>query len=176
MASVVVALDLVDDAPTGVRVSVVGVSLDRLCIICDGLIVVALCLVGASTNIVGDRAVGSRLIWSLKDFRAGSDGRVRVTGLIALIPYALIGSESCSERHDEQQSRRLRRAVWHHRLLSAPGRWAGMCNNRSSTTFTETFGSLRAADPHASKCLFRNRYRSSVILSLVRICVTLSGR
>ena len=72
---------------------------------------------------------------SLKDFAVGGDGRVRVAVLIALIPYPLIGSESCTERHNEQQSRRHRRAVRHGRVLSAPGRWAGMCNNSEQYNF-----------------------------------------
>jgi hypothetical protein len=77
-----------------------------------------LCFVDAGTGIVGNRAVGDRLICILKDFRAGGDGGVRVTRVSALVPYVLIGSGSSAKGCNEQQSRHLRREVWHYCLLS----------------------------------------------------------
>ena len=73
---VTIALDLVDNATTGIRVSVVRVALDRLRIICDCLVVVALDPVDARADIVGDRAVGIRLTWRLKDSCTGGLGGV----------------------------------------------------------------------------------------------------
>ena len=142
---VTIALDVVDDATTGIRVSVVRVGLDRLRIICDCLVVLTLDPVDACTDIVGDRAIGSRLIWSLQDLCAGDDGGVRVTRPIAPIPHGLIGTRSGNCRDSQQQSRRRRDRyrVSHHRFLRAG------CTNLRTPTYPKREGVPPKAAPNA---------------------------
>ena len=115
---VTIAVNLVHAAAANVRLSVLRINLDCLGEIFDRAVAIALRLVGTPADRLGDRAVGCRLTWSLNDLRAGGDGGVPVTGLIALIPYAFIDSGSRNCRENEQQSRRNRHGMSHHASLS----------------------------------------------------------